>query len=150
MPITYATHDLVGVAWVKDVLSATAVGTTLPEDSDGWWTTGFTQTSITGSNSHDYYALRSCVITAHCWAARENKNSQNAPWGQANQIAEGIANATWDETKSKNNNLSLGVTGAPSVRVLEAKIVEDPKRVPSDETYKAHYTVSVQLWWVQR
>lgn len=150
MPVTYATHELVSKAWVKAAQNSTAVAMMLPQDSDTWYSTGFTQLSITGSSSNDYYALRSCVITAHCWAASQNKNSQNAPWGQAEQLAEAIAQGTWNESVAKVNNLSLGVTGAPTVHVLEAKIVEDPMRVPADEKHLAHFTVSIQLWWVQR
>lgn len=150
MAITRANHELVTVAWLKRVTGLATVNTTVPEDSGTWWSTGFLQPAVIKSETNRYYQLRSCIVVVHCWAARQDITSQRPPWGQANDLAENVAAACFDPDLFQVDTLSLGVPGAPSVRVMQAALIEDPMRAPNDDAHMAHYTTTVQLWWTER
>lgn len=151
MPITNANDELVARAWLRS-LGLTNVGTTLPQDRSSWSAEGFVQVTITGDASHRYFKLRRPAITAVCWATNPasansphpNMQSQTPPWGKANDLAEAIVNGCYDFTPS---TLSLGVTGAPTVRTLEAVLISTPRRVSGDDGEYARYTVDFQLNW---
>jgi hypothetical protein len=145
----YAATESVAVEWLKS-LGLTAVGTTVPEDSATWTGTGFVQVEKTGTRVDPHLKLRSNVITCHVWAARSNRNSQNPPWGQANQIAELIVDGCYDPLKSENKRLILPDSlGALPVKVLSAWLIQDPTRAPSDEQFMAHYVLDLQISWAQ-
>lgn len=146
----YAATETVAVAWLKS-LGLTAVGTTVPEDHTSWYATGFVQVEKTGTRIDPYLKLRSNVITCHIWAARQDRNAQNPPWGQANQIAELIVDGCFDPSKSAGVALTLPASvGALPVTVLSAWLIQDPTRAPSDEQFMAHYVLDLQMSWVQR
>lgn len=145
----FAQVESVAIAWLKS-LGLTAVATELPEDSGSWWPTGFVQVEKTGSVINPHLKLRNNVITCHIWAAREDRNKQNAPYGQANQIGELIVDACFDENH-QHANLVLPVNlGAIPVRVINVSLLQDPTKVPSDDAFMAHYVMDVQMTWVQR
>lgn len=145
----YATSESVAVAWLKS-LGLTAVATTVPEDSSTWYQTGFVQVEKTGARVDPYLKLRSNVITCHIWAARQNRNSQNPPWGQANEIAETIVDGCYDDSKSADIGLTLPASvGSLPVKVLSVWLIQDPTRAPSDDQSMAHYVCDLQISWVQ-
>lgn len=157
MPITYANSELVARAWLlaQQGIPANKVGTTLPQDVTTWSSTGFIQIIVTGGSPNLYYGYRRPVITAHCWAI--NPDKQTPPWGKAADLAEAIVQAC--HTENGRENLSLGVSGAPTVRVTQAWIIKEPKRIPwgfpsgqgsfIDPGEAAHFTVDFQLAWAE-
>lgn len=157
MPITYANSELVTRAWLlaQPGIPANKVGTTLPQDISTWASTGFIQVIVTGGSSNYYYGYRCPAITAHCWAI--NPNKQTPPWGMAADLAEAIVHACHRENGLEN--LSLGVSGAPTVRVTQAWILKEPRRIPwgfpsgqgsfIDPGEAAHYTVDFQIAWAE-
>lgn len=150
MATTRANHELVVVAWLKSVTGLNTVGTTVPEDSSTWYSTGFLQPIVIKSDTNKYYQLRSCIAVIHCWAARADVTSQRPPWGQANELAENVVAACFDPSLFQSHDLSLGVSGAPSARVLQVALIEDPMRAPNDDAHMAHYTTAIQLWWNEK
>ncbi|WP_158697823.1 hypothetical protein [Streptomyces prunicolor] len=149
MANSYAGTESVAVAWLKS-LGLTQVATTVPEDHTTWYTTGIVQVEKTGAVVDPFLKLRSNVITCHVWAARQDRNAQNPPWNQANQIAELISDACYDSSKSVNIGLTLPASlGSLPVKVLSAWLIQDPTRAPSDEQFMAHYVLDLQISWVQ-
>lgn len=145
----YVTTESVAVAWLKS-LGLTAVATTVPEDTSTWYQTGFVQVEKTGARVEPYLKIRSNVITCHIWAARQDRNAQNPPWGQANQIAELIVDGCYDLSKSTGVVLTLPASlGSLPVTVLSTWLIQDPTRAPSDEQFMAHYVLDLQISWVQ-
>lgn len=101
-----------------------------------------------------YYSYRAPVITAHCWAVKPN--SGKPPWGKAVDLAESIMHELESGHISKEN-FSLGITGAPDVRILEVCALREPRRIPwgfpsgqgsfIDPADSAHYTIDFQMYW---
>lgn len=164
MPPKHANSELAAIAWLKlqTDIPTNSVGTVLPQGLDGqapaWASTGFIQIAISGrGTSLNEFGYRAPVLTAHCWATSPNK--QKPPWGQACDLAESV----WDACLIEGNgreNLTLPVTGAPRVRVLQAWGVQEPRRVPwgfptlgrgsyINPGNTAHYTVDFQLAWAE-
>lgn len=148
MTVTYATTEAVAVAWVKS-LGLTGVGTTVPEDSSTWHSTGFVQVIKTGGAPDPYLKFRNNVITCDIWAAREDVNSQNPPWGQAAEIAETIVAGCYDVSKSNVGLILPASLNSIPVKVSSVWLITDSTRAPSDEAHKAHYLLDFQITWVQ-
>lgn len=168
MPIKRANSELAAIAWLKlqQDMPTNAIGTTLPHTgprgpngptAPTWASTGFIQVIATGTNrSERNHPLRRPIITAHCWAV--NPNKQTPPWGQACDLAEGIWRACLIEGNGREN-LTLPVSAAPRVRVLQAWGVNEPKRIPwgfpsgqgsfINPGNTAHYTVEFQIAWAE-
>lgn len=157
MPITYANSELVARAWLlqQPGIPANKVGTTLPQDLSVWADTGYVQIIVTGGSPQKYLGYRRPVITAHCWAVSPEK--QNPPWGRAADLAEAIERACFAE--NGHENLSLGVAGAPLVRVTQAWTIGEPRRIPwgfpsgqgsfIDPGEAAHFIVDFQIAWAE-
>jgi hypothetical protein len=85
-------------------------------------------------------------------------DTQTPPWGKACDLAEAIY-AELIKDDNGHERLSLGVTGAPDIRIVHAWIVDEVKRLPwgfpsgqgsfIDPGNTAHYTVSFQLAWAE-
>lgn len=159
MPPRHANSELAAMAWLKQVpgLPANRIGTTLPQDESAWADDGYVQVIVTGmGRSSKYYGYRAPVITAHCWAV--NVGKQTPPWGKACDLAEDIYAQLLVEGNGIEN-LTLPVTSAPPIRVLQAWAIEEPKRIPwgfpsgqgsfIDPANTAHYTVSFQIAWAE-
>lgn len=163
MPIQHANSELVARAWLRTIpeLPTNQIGTTLPQKkSDGtysWQESGFVQVIVTGrGTSSMYYGYRAPVITAHCWAV--NPHSQTPPWGKACDLAEAIHEKLLQDDNG-TENLTLGVSGAPEVRVMQAWLIDEVKRIPwgfpsgqgsfVDPGDAAHYTIAFQLAWAE-
>jgi hypothetical protein len=159
MPIQHANAELAARAWLKTVpgLPSNQIGTTLPQDQTSWASTGYIQVITSGPGSSSaYFGYRAPVTTAHFWAV--NLNSQQPPWGKCSDLAESL----WAELIKDDNGterLSLGVAGAPDIRVLQAWPVDEIRRLPwgfpsgqgsfIDPGNAAHYTLSFQLAWAE-
>lgn len=158
MGIQHANSELAVQAWLKTVpgLPVNQIGSTLPQDQTTWGSTGFVQYIITGTGlSNRYYGYRVPVVTTHCWAV--NLNGQSPPWGIAADLAESIYKELLVEGNGREN-LSLSVAGAPKVRVLQAWVLQEPKRIPwgfpaakgfVDPGNAAHYTIDFQIAWAE-
>lgn len=153
-----ANSELAAIAWLKTVpgLPTNQIGTTLPQDNSAWAASGYVQPIVTGvGRSSRYYGYRAPVFTVHCWAADATK--QTPPWWKANQLAEAIYDALLDDNGSEN--VVLNVPGYRGIRILQAWVVDEPKRIPwgfpsgqgsfVDPGNAAHYTVSFQLAWAE-
>ncbi|GAX54743.1 hypothetical protein [Streptomyces olivochromogenes] len=145
----FAQAESVAVAWLKS-LGLTAVATEVPEDSGSWWSTGFVQVEKTGSVINPHVKLRNNVITCHIWAARQDRNKQNAPYGQANQIGELIVDACFNESYQHWDTVLSASLGSIPVRVINVSLLQDPTKVPSDDAHMAHYVMDIQITWVQK
>lgn len=145
----FATPEGVAVTWLKS-LGLTAVATSVPEDSAGWWATGFVQVEKTGSVINPHLKLRNNVITCHIWAARQDRNKQNAPEGQAKEIGELILDACFNESHQHVDTVLPASLGSIPVRVINVSLLQDPTRVPSDDAHMAHYVMDIQITWVQK
>lgn len=159
MGIAHANSELVARAYLKTIpgLPTSQIGTTLPQNLSTWAATGFVQLIVSmGNKSNKYYGYRRPIVTAHCWAV--NPNAQTPPWGKAVDLAETIYEHLLVEGNGVEN-LSLGVSGAPEVRVLQAWVMSEPKRIPwgfpsgqgsfVDPANTAHYVMDFQLAWAE-
>lgn len=159
MPIQHANAELAARAWLKTVpgLPVNQIGTTLPQDLSTWQSTGYVQVITSGpGSSSKYFGYRAPVITAHCWAVKVG--GQKPPWGKAADLAECIR-AELIKDDNGHERLSLGVTGAPDIRVLQAWSVDEIKRLPwgfpsgqgsfVDPGNAAHFTISFQIAWAE-
>lgn len=168
MPIRHANSELAAIAWLKaqNDLPTNSIGTTLPHagpraaegpTAPTWASTGFIQVITTGATkSARNHPYRAPVITAHCWAV--NPNKQTPPWGMACDLAEEIWQCCLIEGNGREN-LSLPVSGAPRIRVLQVWGIQEPKRIPwgfpsgqgsfINPGNTAHYTVDFQIAWAE-
>src|SRR5690606_21764662 len=125
----FATPEDVAIAWLKS-LGLSAVATNLPEDSAQWYQTGFVQVEKTGSDINPHLKLRNNVITCHIGAARQNRNSQTPPYGQASQIGEQIVDACFDANHQHVNMTLPEAKGSLPIRVINVNCLQDPTRAP--------------------
>ena len=163
----HANSELVAVSWIKTLpgIPTNAVGTTVPMGLDGnapsWIDTGFVQVIVSGKGTSQFnHGYRAPVITAHCWAA-SGKAKQKPSWGQANDLAEIIWNATLVEGNGKENfSLAVNVATPPKVRILQAWGVQEPRRLPYgfptmgrgqfiNPGNSVQYTVDFQIAWAE-
>lgn len=159
MPPRHANSELAAIAWLKTVpgLPVNQIGTTLPQDNSTWAASGYVQVMVVGpGKSSKYYGYRAPVVLAHCWAV--NVDKQTPPWGKACDLAEDIY-AQLLVHSNGIEDVTLPVSGAPKIRVLQAWCVDEPKRIPwgfpsgqgsfIDPANTAHYTVSFQIAWAE-
>jgi hypothetical protein len=155
----HANSELAAMAWLKTVpgLPIDKIGTTLPQDPNAWAEDGFIQPIITGKGSSSrYYGYRAPVVTVHCWAV--NPTKQTPPWWKANELAENIHEHLLVENNG-GENIVLPKAGYRKIRILQAWVIEEPKRIPwgfpsgqgsfVDPGNAAHYTVSFQMAWAE-
>ncbi|MFF4552712.1 hypothetical protein [Streptomyces sp. NPDC001422] len=140
-PTLHATPELVTTAWLKTVVGD-RVATTLPkpgaEGSLSWASGGFVTHVVAGGASNIYVPLRTPVMGLSCWAA--NPGSQKPPWNQAATLAESIVAACLDHPNVPRRTLALP-NGYPSVQVMSAYLVGDPRRIPDDASSYARYDI---------
>jgi len=154
-----ANSELAAIAWLKTVpgLPVNQIGTTLPQDQTTWAETGFIQPIVVGKGSSSkYYGYRSPVVMVHCWAV--NPAKQTPPWWKADDLAETIFEHLLKEENGFENH-DLPRPGYRKIRVLQAWVIEEPKRIPwgfpsgqgsfVDPGNAAHYTLSYQMAWAE-
>ncbi|WP_274029451.1 hypothetical protein [Streptomyces sp. MMBL 11-1] len=141
-----ATTELVAAAWLNTLFDQPIVATTLPKPADGtpgWADTGFITVAVVGGGAGMYVPLRSPVVSVDCWAV--NPQSAKPPWGKANNLAETVQAACYGPI-----NMRLELPGGfPDVRVLSAYSVSESRRITDDQSSYAHYSLDVQLHWVE-
>lgn len=153
MPVVLrANAELVAVAWIKTVtgIDASLVATTLPgPDPSGnyaWAASGFVQVGpVSGGSPQLHYALREPVVQVDCWAV--NPNSGKPPWGKAANLAEAILAATY-ATAQMQATLTLP-SSYPQARMLTAHFVQEPRRMPGDDSSYARYSGDLQCHWIE-
>ena len=146
--------ELVAVAWLGTVtgMSPGMVATQLPADQSAWSANGFVTIgggdgsggAVIGGQPNLYMPLRAPVLSVHCWAV--TPGSAKPPWGKAAHLAELIVVGCYGET-SMRRALTLPGTYADA-RVNEAYPLNEPRRIPGDQSGYAHYQMDLQLHWV--
>ena len=153
MSTLWPNSELVAVAWLGSAAGLTGlVSTRLPRDTSTWSETGFVTVGdgfgagggVIGGAPDKHTQLRNPVISVHSWAV--NPNSGKPPIGKAAQLLELVQAACNDETTIRRS-LSLP-SGYRSVRVNEAYLTSEPKRIPGDDGSYAHFQADLQLHWV--
>jgi len=141
----FANDELAARSWLRTIpgLPVNQINMVVPEDNSTWSASGFVQIAITGDSSNHYYRLRRPVITASCWAVKPG--NQNPDWVKASNLAETIALACWDFNPPEGH-LVLP-SGYGTARILQAEIIQPPRRAYGDEGDYAKYTVDFQLTW---
>jgi hypothetical protein len=134
--------ELVAVHWLRSLGLAPGIATSLPERSASFASHGFVRVAVVGGAPDLDTGRQASVIRLDAFAYAEG--SRTPPFGKAATI---LANV-----KAHVDGLQVhGRVTTPATfldaRIMGAATVSDPQRVP-DEGGMAHYTMSVQLWWV--
>lgn len=143
MPVVLRpTTELVACAWIAGIEGVTSdmVATTLP-DSTSWSTNGFIQVYTVGGSPKLHNPLRQPVLNVDCWAVSPNSNK--APWGKANYLAELV----WDASMVSPGRVVTLPGSYPQARVLGVDVLQEPRRVPSDQAGYARYQFDMQIHW---
>lgn len=141
----YPTSDLVAAAWLRLVPGlASGVASSLPSDAATWATAGFVQAATVGGTPPVHAPMRRPVVSVDCWAV--NPNSQKAPWGKANSLAELIRGAC-ELNANFGVRLDLGANYS-AARVLTAYLLTEPRRVLGDAANYARYSFDLSVNWV--
>lgn len=147
--VFHANTELTATAWLSslDGVPSDAVATTLPTDNSTWSASGFVQVGPpVGSTTSLYVPMRGPVVSVTCWAV--NPNSKRPPWGKANNLAETIVAACYDQG---NFHGALTLRDSyPQVRVHSASALTEPRRVPGgDISEYAAYQFNLSLKWTE-
>lgn len=139
------TSDIVGAAWLRLVPGLTAgVASAVPSDASTWADNGFVQVQTVGGSPPMHMPVRRPVMSVDCWAV--NLNSQKAPWGKANSLAELIRSACEEFT---NFGVRLSLPGEyAAARVLTAYLMTEPRRILNDAANYARYQFDLAVDWV--
>lgn len=144
-----ATASAVGVAWAKTLglPVGTAVATTVP-DASSWPVAGgstsraFLQVVGTGGGNVRDTPMRSSVLSFDAWATKTG--SDRPPIELAENILADLMQACFDDQSRAVSVTANGVT----VLVHSAwPITEHARRIPDQDTSRAHYSVDVQIMW---
>jgi hypothetical protein len=140
--------EMAAVAWVKQVpgVDPTKVATTLPRDVDAWAATGFVTVSGVGGSPNVHVAMRRPVVSISAWAV--TPNSEKAPWGRAQALAERVFAAFYDPEMFPHR-----VTFPESVDFYPASIrtghpLAEPRKVPGSEAGYAQVQFDATFAWV--
>lgn len=144
-PVLRANTDLVTVGWLAGVpgLNGSMVASTLPSDVSGWAASGFVQVSTVGGAPDAYVPMRGPVVSVDCWAV--SPNSARPPWGKANNLAEHVAAACQDHRGCTRVVVLPGEY--PAVRVHQAYLLTEPRRVSEDDGAYARYQFDMAIHW---
>src|SRR5690606_35475747 len=142
MALHYPSAEMVAVAWTKAVggdVDPSKVATTLPADPAVWAATGFTTVTVLNASADAHVPLFEPVIAFDCWACAPGSNE--APWGQAGAIASAIH---WGTYRAILPLVAIP-TGFHPARVLTARHLDCPSRIPNDEAGFARVRLHVAL-----
>jgi hypothetical protein len=144
-------NELVMRSWLQGIsgVPVNQIGTTLPGDNSAWAASGYVEISVIGGSADLYSPIRRPVFQVDCWAVM--LNSSRPPWHKANQLAEVIFNHCYGSVDSDSSPQRKVVLPAVyrDARVIGARAVNEPRRVPSDEARFARYQFDLQLDWVE-
>ena len=151
MPL--ASAEEVGVAWAKslDLAVGQGVATTVPDFASwsavatGTTSRAFLQVIGTGGGMVRDTPLRSSVLSFDCWAARSS--SDRPPLGLASAILADLIRKTSGYSLA-TFPVQLTLTNGAVVIVDSAWRVNDhPRRIPDQDTSRAHYSIDIELMW---
>ena len=146
-PVLRANHDLVAQAWLAGVpgLSVAMVASALPSDVTTWTQAGFVVVETVGGAPDIDVPLRKPVMSVSCWAVAPD--SHKPPWGKANNLAEHISAACQDH-QACVRVVDLP-DGFPFAQVHTVYLLNEPRRITSDDPGYARYSFDLQLMWVE-
>lgn len=143
------TNELAAITWLRTLpgVPSTKVSTRLPEDNSLISASGFVTVMTLGGSSDIYNPHRAPVLEIKTWAHR-GPGQKEAPWWQANQIAEAIYEACLDH-RSFGGVLATR-SGYDNVCVPSAYLLSEPRKLESDDGEFAVYVFELQLHWTRR
>ncbi len=141
--------ELIASAWViaaVDGVTAGKVATKLPDAP--WPDNEFVQIMQVGGTPDPDNPQSQPVVSFNCYANKAN--SKNPPWGQANQLAMRIWRATYVKRWQPHPAVELTTlpTGYGRAIVQTVTALSEPKRIPSDPSQYAVYSLDVQFYWI--
>jgi hypothetical protein len=139
--------ELVAKAWLLAAVSGLTgkVATQLPDPP--WQDGEFVQLMQVGGTPHMYVPQPQPVVSFNCYARKEN--SLTPPWGQANQLANRIWRATYVKRWQPDAAVELVMPTNYGRAIVQSVIaMSEPKRVPSDPSQYAVYSLDVQFFWI--
>jgi hypothetical protein len=155
-PYILPDSEVVAVAWLGSSscgITTDMVSTKLPRDTSRWYENGFITIGdgtgrtggVIGGTVDLYTQMRNPVLSIHVWGV--NPTSDKPPWRKASQLAQRIIAMTQDETTIRRA-IQLP-PGYYPVRVDEAAVLGEPRRLPGDPGSYAHYSLDLRLHWVR-
>lgn len=143
--------EQVGVAWAKtlDLPVGTAVATTLPEFSSWPTVTGgskaFLQVYGTGGGTVGDTPLRRSVLSFDAWAAKTG--SDRPPLALATAI---LATVMRESYHGGDLPKSVTLPNGSAATVHDVRPINDhPRRIPDQDTSRAHFSVDIEIMWTE-
>lgn len=135
--------ELVAIHWLKGIegLPTDKIAAITPEPSK-YATTGFVRATVVGGVPNAYTFMQNSLVQIDCFAY--NANSDKAPWGKANTLAETIKRAIESPARDVTTPGEF-----EDAHVHEVIVVTDPRRVP-DEDGVARFQMDVRMHWTRR
>ena len=142
----HPTSELVAVTWLRQVTGLDSiVATDVPADASTWAASGFVQVTGVAGSPHPELPVAQPVLSLDFWAT--NPDSGRPPWGTANQLAEHVRAGVHAHSTIRRR-VTLPAAYADAV-VMEALLLQEPRRIRGDAADLAHYTADLQLWWFE-
>lgn len=145
--------EQVGVAWAKTLglPVGTAVATTLPEFSS--WPTvsggskAFLQVYGTGGGTVGDTPLRRSVLSFDAWAAKTG--SDRPPLALASHTLADVIGQTSGYARGEFP-VALTLVNGSTATVHDATPINDhPRRIPDQDTSRAHFSVDIEIMWTE-
>lgn len=144
--------EQVAVAWAKslDLIVGSAVATDVPAVASWPVVQGgsraFLQVVGTGGGTVRDTPLRSSVVSFDAWGAKDG--SDRPPKAMTSHILSDLIGQTMGYERG-SFPAPLAVANGAEVIVLSAwPVTEHARRIPDQDTSRAHYSVDVQIMWV--
>lgn len=138
---------LLGIELVRALpqVDPTKVASSLPGDVGAWASTGFWQVLPVGGTPAAEVRLRRPVLQLSAWAV--NPNSQKAPWGKAQAIAELVFNGLLDPATYPLTPEPMA--GYIEARILQAYPISEPRQIPGSQAGYAQVQFDFEMRWVK-
>lgn len=148
----YPSNQVVVQAWLKslDGIPDTKVATTLPKNQEGGVSneiiapSGFITVNAMPSTPHTHLPQKQVNYQMETWAV--NTDSQKIPWGKANNLAEIVWHALYDQ--SNFGHLATPVQ-FDNVRVMSGLPLSEPTPMEADDGRMAVFMMEFYLVWVR-
>lgn len=141
------TAELVAKYWLIAAVSRLSggnVATTLPDLP--WTNDEFVQVMNVGGTPHGHVPQMESAVTVNAFAARED--STKPPWNQAATLAMEILVATYKIRYAPDPAVMLALpSGYGLARVHKVKAVSEIKKLPSDGSQYAVFTLDLVIGW---
>lgn len=150
MTLLRPTVELVAVAWLKAAVDGVSgnVATTLP-DLSSWYNDQFIEVMNVGGTPGVENPMRNSVVTVNCFAAK--LGSTKPPWNKAATLAEAVLEATYGVRYRPDPAVWITTlpTGYDNALVESVKAVSEIKKLPSDASQYAVFSLDLQFNWVR-